>query len=129
MRLQAIKLSWLALRNVLAKIVRPAYDWKGAMNQFAILFGERLRQQPDTEASTDSHTKCGQVLAAGRIDVGCLSSGLDQSPFSHAAASGRSLGLERTAFRPHRSRYPSGLAMAAIGQKRTFHHWSLDYLQ
>jgi transposase-like protein len=38
----AIKLLWLALRNVLAKSVRTAFDWKSAMNQFAILFGERF---------------------------------------------------------------------------------------
>ena len=31
----AIKLLWLALRNVLAKSVRAAFDWKSAMNQFA----------------------------------------------------------------------------------------------
>ena len=33
----AIKLLWLALRNVLAKTVRAAFDWKSAMNQFATL--------------------------------------------------------------------------------------------
>lgn len=38
----AIKLMWLALRNVLAKSVRATFDWKSAMNQFAILFGERF---------------------------------------------------------------------------------------
>lgn len=38
----AIKLLWLALRNVLAKSVRAAFDWSSAMNQFAILFGERF---------------------------------------------------------------------------------------
>lgn len=38
----AIKLLWLALRNVLNKSVRAAFDWKAAMNQFAILFGERF---------------------------------------------------------------------------------------
>jgi putative transposase len=38
----AIKLLWLALRNVLNKTVRSAFDWKSAMNQFAILFGERF---------------------------------------------------------------------------------------
>lgn len=38
----AIKLLWLALRNVLGKSVRSAFDWKRAMNQFAILFGERF---------------------------------------------------------------------------------------
>ena len=37
-----IKLLWLALRNVLAKEIRSAFDWKSAMNQFAIQFGERF---------------------------------------------------------------------------------------
>ncbi|UIF88643.1 hypothetical protein KAF44_23245 (plasmid) [Cupriavidus necator] len=37
-----IKLLWLALRNVLTKSVRTTYDWKSAMNQFAILYGERF---------------------------------------------------------------------------------------
>ena len=40
----AIKLLWLALRNVLAKTVRSTFDWKSAMNQFAILFGGRFTQ-------------------------------------------------------------------------------------
>lgn len=40
----AIKLLWLALRNVLAKTVRTPFDWKSAMNQFSILFGERFMQ-------------------------------------------------------------------------------------
>ena len=38
----AIKRLWLALRNVLAKSVRSTFDWKRAMNQFAILFDERF---------------------------------------------------------------------------------------
>jgi transposase-like protein len=38
----ATKLIWLAIRNVLGKLIRPTYDWKGAMNQFAVLFGERF---------------------------------------------------------------------------------------
>ncbi len=38
----AIKLLWLALRNVLTRSVRTTYDWKSAMNQFAILYGERF---------------------------------------------------------------------------------------
>ena len=38
----AIKLLWQALRNVLNKSVRRAFDWKGAMNQFAILYGDRF---------------------------------------------------------------------------------------
>ncbi|MFD1557405.1 IS256 family transposase [Paraburkholderia silviterrae] len=40
----AIKLLWLALRNVLAKSVRAAFDSKSAMNPFAILFGDRFTQ-------------------------------------------------------------------------------------
>lgn len=38
----AIKPLWLALRNVRAKSVRATFDWKVAMNHFAILFGERV---------------------------------------------------------------------------------------
>jgi len=38
----AIKLMWLALRNVLKKSVRSAHDWKSAMNQFAIVYAERF---------------------------------------------------------------------------------------
>jgi transposase-like protein len=37
----ATKLLWLAIRNMLAKTLRPTYDWDVAMNQFAVLFGER----------------------------------------------------------------------------------------
>ena len=40
----ATKLLWLALRNVLAKSVRSAFDWKRAMIQFAILFDDRFTQ-------------------------------------------------------------------------------------
>jgi hypothetical protein len=35
---------WLALRNVLAKSVRATFDWKPAMSQFAILYGDRFTQ-------------------------------------------------------------------------------------
>jgi transposase-like protein len=38
----ALKLLWLALRNVLADQVRSTREWKEAMNQFAILYGERF---------------------------------------------------------------------------------------
>jgi len=38
----AIKLLWLALRNVLNKAVRRSFDWKSSMNQFAILYGDRF---------------------------------------------------------------------------------------
>jgi putative transposase len=38
----AIKLLWLALRNVLNRSVRSAFDWKRAMNQLAILYGVRF---------------------------------------------------------------------------------------
>jgi putative transposase len=38
----AIKLLWLALRNVMVKTERKAFDWRSAMNEFAILFDGRL---------------------------------------------------------------------------------------
>jgi putative transposase len=38
----AIKLLWLALRNVMSKSIRSTREWKIAMNQFAILYGERF---------------------------------------------------------------------------------------
>ncbi len=38
----AVKLLWLALRNVLADKVRSAHDWKTAMSQFAVLYGDRF---------------------------------------------------------------------------------------
>jgi len=38
----ATKLIWLALRNVMARWSRPAPSWKAAMNQFAILYGDRF---------------------------------------------------------------------------------------
>jgi transposase-like protein len=38
----ASKLIWLALRNITAKWSRAASDWKAAMRQFAILYGERF---------------------------------------------------------------------------------------
>jgi len=38
----AIKLLWLALRNILADKVRSARQWKAAMNQFAVMYGERF---------------------------------------------------------------------------------------
>ena len=38
----ATKLIWLALRNITADWGRAAPDWKTAMNQFAILYGDRF---------------------------------------------------------------------------------------
>lgn len=38
----AIKLLWPALRNVMSKSIRSTWEWKIAMNQFAILYGERF---------------------------------------------------------------------------------------
>ncbi len=38
----ATKLIWLALRNITTDWSRPTYDWKSAMNQFAILYGDRF---------------------------------------------------------------------------------------
>ena len=38
----ATKLLWLALRNITAGKVRSTREWKAAMNQFAILYGDRF---------------------------------------------------------------------------------------
>jgi putative transposase len=38
----AVKLLWLALRNVLTKTVRTAFDWRSAMNEFRIHFDDRF---------------------------------------------------------------------------------------
>lgn len=38
----ALKLIWLALRNIQAKRERAARTWKAAMNQFAVLYAERF---------------------------------------------------------------------------------------
>lgn len=38
----ASKLLWLALRNITANWGRPAPEWKRAMNQFAIAYGDRF---------------------------------------------------------------------------------------
>jgi len=38
----ATKLIWLALRNITEDWVRPAREWKAAMNQFAILYEDRF---------------------------------------------------------------------------------------
>jgi transposase-like protein len=40
----ATKLIWLALRNIMAEWQRPSPMWKTAMNQFAILYGDRFTQ-------------------------------------------------------------------------------------
>lgn len=38
----AVKLLWLALRNILADKVRSTHDWKTAMSQFAVMYGDRF---------------------------------------------------------------------------------------
>lgn len=38
----ASKLIWLALRNITEAWIRPSIDWKTAMNQFAIIYGDRF---------------------------------------------------------------------------------------
>lgn len=38
----ATKLIWLGLRNITANWGKEAHDWKSAMNQFAILYGDRF---------------------------------------------------------------------------------------
>lgn len=42
----ATKLLYLALRNITVKWTKPPMAWRAAMNQFAILYGERLNAHP-----------------------------------------------------------------------------------
>jgi transposase-like protein len=37
-----VKVLYLALQQVAKKWTRPIRDWKAALNQFVILFGERV---------------------------------------------------------------------------------------
>jgi transposase-like protein len=38
----ATKLLWLALRNIMGGKIRSTREWKGAMNQFAVIYGDRF---------------------------------------------------------------------------------------
>ncbi len=38
----ALKLIWLALRNIVAKWTGSRHDWKSAMTRFALLYPERF---------------------------------------------------------------------------------------
>jgi hypothetical protein len=50
----ATKLIWLALQNITANWGKPAHDWKNAMNQFAVLYGDRfIRRQKGHKKGTD----------------------------------------------------------------------------
>jgi putative transposase len=41
----ATKLIWLALRNIMADKMRSVLRWKAAMNQFAIVYGDRFTRE------------------------------------------------------------------------------------
>jgi len=51
----ATMLLWLAIRNVLAKTVRPTYDWTATMNRFAIKCEERFTPGRDLDRVLDGH--------------------------------------------------------------------------
>jgi transposase-like protein len=59
----ATKLIWLALRNITKKWERPAPSWREAMNQFAILYGDRFT--PPTTSNAAAHGRC---RACGRTE-------------------------------------------------------------
>jgi len=53
----AVKLLYLALNNAAKKWTMPIREWKGALNRFAILFGERMpEQREEIEAASDETT-------------------------------------------------------------------------
>ncbi len=41
----ATKLLYLALRNIMTDKIRSVRQWKAAMNQFAIVYGERFTNE------------------------------------------------------------------------------------
>jgi putative transposase len=45
------KIFYLALKNIIKKWTMPIHDWSGAMNQFAILFENRLPNSSFTNGS------------------------------------------------------------------------------
>jgi hypothetical protein len=50
------KLIWLALRNITGKWARATPTWRQAMNQFAILYGDRFT--PSTNVKCLAHGRC-----------------------------------------------------------------------
>ena len=51
----ALKLLWLALRNITADWTRAGREWKAAMNQFAVLYSDRFK--PNAAWSHPPHTQ------------------------------------------------------------------------
>lgn len=68
----ATKLIWLGLRNITANWGSAAHDWKSAMNQFAILYGDRfIRRLGESQGLPD-----GRPLPARTQKKSDTSSGL-----------------------------------------------------
>ncbi len=103
----ALKLIWLALRDVVAKWTGSRHDWKSAMAQFALLYPERFsignrdltrftHEIPDT-------TRLSRVGRASYIPrkPSPVRPGLSNPPHSTVTDFARFLGLSISAPRKH----------------------------
>ena len=64
----ATKLMWLALRNIMVDSGRSVREWRQAMNQFAIAFGDRFTRYvvgPAKSNPSVSNLTCGQFRTIG----------------------------------------------------------------
>jgi transposase-like protein len=57
----AVKLLWLALRNITGSWGRVAYNWRSAMNQFAILYEGRFPLANTQNAAHGRRRPCGRT--------------------------------------------------------------------
>ena len=71
----ATKLIWLALRNITADWGRAAKEWREAMNQFAIAYGDRFTRGVMSAVTNDFPTA---PLASRLIRAGC--GAMEKSP-------------------------------------------------
>ena len=77
----ATKLIWLALRNITATWKRAAPTWRQAMNQFAILYGERFLPPPTQNAPAHGRRRpCGRRERAHRALENRTERGFPQRP-------------------------------------------------
>jgi len=80
----AIKLIWLAIRHLTARWSRGEHHWKAAMNQFAILYGDRFEHPAShTKKLTAPERTRGGGHAPPSIPQSAIRSHHQQSAISH----------------------------------------------
>ncbi|MCQ3012694.1 hypothetical protein NLO86_20230, partial [Pseudomonas savastanoi] len=68
----ATKLIWLGLRNITANWGHAAHDWKVAMNQFAILYGDRFTSPNTKKLIIPSASSSGFTSVGRRVPVSSI---------------------------------------------------------